>query len=488
MSWLYSRVLVEEYLGDNCLDGEQSVPLSGNPTPQAYCSPDRMTAFSRISRFGMTFKPLTESRGEELLTLYLEDFRAKTSAVPEKELESKDKKVECGRNSQELLARYDPSTSLWRTAQCSLLEDLEQCLETWPRWGSMRNGACYQQPMLVQTTNERESGYWLTPATVNIPIRSEESMQKRFEYRKNIGRNGVGAGCLAEQVEWSGTGSPVGYVTKQNWPTPTAHMAEEAAYPAEFLRKTPTLAATVAMRKFPTPQASDNRDRGNMSNPSIQRRVAMGKQIMLSQSVDQNSGQLNPPWVEKLMGWPDEWTCLNPISHVKICFWLMGFCDGEENRTTEVLRVLRRGYAAQEVREAIGRFVGISEAAILLAKLCEHAHRFDEARLFMACAKALEEAMRGVRLCESITSAPHRPKQDLQQTREYPDTMQALSRLLAHYGKTAWKDGSWEDAVPRVANGVAARVDRLKAIGNGQVPLCAATAFKLLKERIGLIC
>jgi hypothetical protein len=27
---------------------------------------------------------------------------------------------------------------------------------------------------------------------------------------------------------------------------------------------------------------------------------------------------------------------------------------------------------------------------------------------------------------------------------------------------------------------VAARVDRLKAIGNGQVPLCAATAWKVL--------
>jgi hypothetical protein len=27
-------------------------------------------------------------------------------------------------------------------------------------------------------------------------------------------------------------------------------------------------------------------------------------------------------------------------------------------------------------------------------------------------------------------------------------------------------------------------VDRLKAIGNGQVPLCAATAWKLLKERL----
>ena len=41
-----------------------------------------------------------------------------------------------------------------------------------------------------------------------------------------------------------------------------------------------------------------------------------------------------------------------------------------------------------------------------------------------------------------------------------------------------------EPNVGRVADGVAARVDRLKAIGNGQVPLCAATAFQLLKERL----
>ncbi len=32
-------------------------------------------------------------------------------------------------------------------------------------------------------------------------------------------------------------------------------------------------------------------------------------------------------------------------------------------------------------------------------------------------------------------------------------------------------------------DGVANRVDRLKAIGNGQVPLCAATAWRILSER-----
>jgi DNA (cytosine-5)-methyltransferase 1 len=37
-----------------------------------------------------------------------------------------------------------------------------------------------------------------------------------------------------------------------------------------------------------------------------------------------------------------------------------------------------------------------------------------------------------------------------------------------------------EPNVGRISNGVAATVDRLKAIGNGQVPLCAATAWRLL--------
>jgi len=41
-----------------------------------------------------------------------------------------------------------------------------------------------------------------------------------------------------------------------------------------------------------------------------------------------------------------------------------------------------------------------------------------------------------------------------------------------------------EPSVGRVADGVADRVDRLKAIGNGQVPLCAATAWTILMERI----
>ena len=42
-----------------------------------------------------------------------------------------------------------------------------------------------------------------------------------------------------------------------------------------------------------------------------------------------------------------------------------------------------------------------------------------------------------------------------------------------------------EEIVARVSSNVANRVDRLKTIGNGQVPMCAAVAFDILSE--GLI-
>jgi hypothetical protein len=87
MSFVYSRALVEEFSEDTCSDGEPSAPSSENPTPQAYLSPDRMTAFCRLSRFGMTFAPLTDGLGAELLMWFLEASRARTSAQQGKERE-----------------------------------------------------------------------------------------------------------------------------------------------------------------------------------------------------------------------------------------------------------------------------------------------------------------------------------------------------------------------------------------------------------------
>lgn len=86
MSWLYSQALVAEYSEVCSLDGVPCAPLKSTPMPQAYLSSDRMTAFSRLSRFGMTFEPLTESLGTELLTWYLRGFRASRSVMKESEI------------------------------------------------------------------------------------------------------------------------------------------------------------------------------------------------------------------------------------------------------------------------------------------------------------------------------------------------------------------------------------------------------------------
>ena len=87
MSWLFSRALVEAFSADTCSDGARSALSSGTPTPRAFLPPDKMTDFSRPSRFGMTFGPLTDDLGAELLTWFLAASRARTSAQQGKERE-----------------------------------------------------------------------------------------------------------------------------------------------------------------------------------------------------------------------------------------------------------------------------------------------------------------------------------------------------------------------------------------------------------------
>lgn len=58
-------------------------------------------------------------------------------------------------------------------------------------------------------------------------------------------------------------------------------------------------------------------------------------------------------------------------------------------------------------------------------------------------------------------------------------------RIEAEHSDT-WQYCRWPDEpnLPRVANGLAYRMDRLKAIGNGQVPRVAAAAFTELASRL----
>jgi hypothetical protein len=253
MSWLFSQVLVEEYLGDISLDGEQSVQLSGNPTPQAYCAPDKMTGFSRLSRFGMTFAPLMENLGEVLLTLFREGFRAKTSLLPEKEMGLMENDQECGTKWRGWLAKYDHITSLWKTPQCSLLEEELESLATLPKWGMTVNGLLWKRPTLMPLINGIECG--------SLPA----------------------------------------------WPTPVHSEARQGLQIRREGKKGTQTSLSTAVMTWPT-QRTKGMCGGSGSWDLLNKNTTVEEARLMGAG---NGGQLNPTWVEWLMGWPLEWSVLN---------------------------------------------------------------------------------------------------------------------------------------------------------------------------------
>ncbi len=297
MSWHFSRALVEAFLVATCSDGEPSAPSSGSPTPQVYCSPDRMTAFSRLSRFGMTCSPLTDDRGEALLTWYRAGFRAKTSALPERVQALTASGPACGRTWHGSLATFDRASSSWRTVQQSLLGDSDECSVTWPRSGMTADGRCWELPMLGRRTSVTGSGLWPTPVASDTSSRSKPYAQG---------------------------GTPLSLAVK--WPTPTVC----GNYNRKGASATSGDGLATAVRMWPTPNAQERDGKQTPgSHLTLTKAVKGWKKGRVGGSPDsvvpdteiQDGGPLNPTWVEWLMGWPLGWTDLKPLEMGKYQQW-----------------------------------------------------------------------------------------------------------------------------------------------------------------------
>jgi hypothetical protein len=204
----------------------------------------------------MTFAPLTGDRGAAVLMSFLGAFPAKTSALQGKAPELTENGRDYGGKWREYLAKYDHGSHSWKTAQPLLLEGWGECSVIWPRWGMMRGGVCWELATLARPTSETAYGLWPTPTVC-----------------ENYNRKG------ASKTSGDGLATAI-----KKWPTPTAHNAKEGAFPAEYNRNTPTLAA-------------------------------------------QAGGQLSPTWVEWLMGWPLGWTGFEPLEMAKFQAWRRSLGD-----------------------------------------------------------------------------------------------------------------------------------------------------------------
>ena len=203
----------------------------------------------------------------------VEDSPARTSAPQERGPESPENAPACGPRWPGSLARYDPDSRSWRTAQCSLFGGLELFSETWPRWGMMLDGESFPLPTPAHLISGNESGFWPTPT--------------KFD-STNRGSRGAypGSNHHLASLDW------------------VVQHPEHFRTPAEFVKM------------FPIPTKSDTgRTQRNAAN-----RIEQGHQIDLSTMIP---GALNPMWVEWLMGWPLGWTDLQPLAMDRFRQW----CD-----------------------------------------------------------------------------------------------------------------------------------------------------------------
>ena len=165
-------------------DSGPSPTASSTITPKLSCAQELGGGSLMMPQSGTTFRHSTGVHSLDSWISSLAGSRARTCLSLEREGGSKSERgLGCGTNTLESFAKFDPSESLWKTFQASLLEGLlESFSGTWPQWGLMRNGSCFQPPRLEPLTFVNESLFLPTPeASLGlIPAQSWASSERKL--------------------------------------------------------------------------------------------------------------------------------------------------------------------------------------------------------------------------------------------------------------------------------------------------------------------
>lgn len=176
----------EEYLQTFCLDTYLLELAKSNPTRETSSCNASETESCQPSPYGTTFAHCKESRGEDQLTFFVEDFRVKTSQQQEKELALLASVRAYGESMRDSLTRCGLTLSLPRTHRFCGSVGLTLCSETLPTWGIMLDGACWEVTDSCITSGEG-FGYW--PTVVCVDSRHAISRHKKEgeDWKSNLG-------------------------------------------------------------------------------------------------------------------------------------------------------------------------------------------------------------------------------------------------------------------------------------------------------------
>lgn len=318
----------------------------------------------------MTSEPLTAIHGVDKSISSAEDSLARIYRWQVREQESQEKGLDYGVKWRGLSVKYDRNTHLWRTHHCLFPEVLKSFSVTLPKWGMMQDGELWERTTPVRLTSEIESGLWPTP-DANCGARGTQPEWKPIRTSGQSAQYPLNQAVRDKQT-WPtpclpGNGGSNGKAKLKSmlWPTPTAEEASKIPAQANYgqigLNNHPRIRGEVTREKgiksYPIPTSCEWKGRGpNSKQQGLTNDTGctggqlnpdwVGEQIKIfptptsggvtggctglaggsggrkklcemfgeEEGKKMGCGQLNPDWVEWLMGWPIGWTKIEPIA------------------------------------------------------------------------------------------------------------------------------------------------------------------------------
>lgn len=257
-------------------------PGRSSSTPTAGRSSAATSPKRSASRTSARSAPTTSKRS----TSSAAASPVKTSAPPGGGRASMEPARVFGPSSPGSFASYDPATSSWRTsppcspgrASAGTGRRSAEFSETWPRQGMTRSGRACRLESSGHPTCESGSGSWPTQEiTFPTPSASEPDA---WRYVEVVDKDGNPPSHPNQRFYDKKTGRVVQKTLEHvalTWPTPTARLGTARGPQA---------------KRYWDPRRSNDLDDAV---------AAMDR-----------PGQLNPTWVEWLMGFPIGWTALPP--------------------------------------------------------------------------------------------------------------------------------------------------------------------------------
>lgn len=219
----------------------------------------------------------------------LVDSLAKTSQlqVNEQALPN-EREADYGLSSYALLAKLDHESLSWKTSQLSMFPQETETdmnnqapplslLLASPKWAMMLSGCLYALPILARPTSAKDGSVWPT-AMANTNQASEREIDEMNPRAR-----------LVTEV-----------MVQERWGTPRANDSKKGANHTPNKRNGLVSQVKLSESTWLTPTASDN---DTHKNDTI-RFQSLGAQV---HRIDEKEN-LNPDWVELLMGFPIGWT------------------------------------------------------------------------------------------------------------------------------------------------------------------------------------